>query len=71
MMQAFLKAMLSENNGNPSSIRLVGVLGPLIVLGTWAYISISTGEMVTPEGWDMLMLLGLPAAKVWQKGKEV
>jgi len=67
----FIKMFLSENDGTPSSIRVVSTIVPLVVVGVWAYICVKQGQLVTPDWEDIAMLVGLPAAKVWQKGKEV
>ncbi len=65
-----LRQILSEDNGNPSTIRVVAIIVPLVIIGTWSWNCISTGTMIGFEGFDLLALIGAPAAKVMQKSKE-
>ena len=65
-----LKEMLSEKNGQVSTMRVVASVIPLIIILTWAFISIKTGRLVSFDLPDVAAL-GLPlVAKAYQRGKE-
>lgn len=66
----FVKNILSEDNGNPSMMRVVAALIPLVVVGTWSWHCISTGQLVGFDYEEVAALIGPLAAKAWQKGKE-
>ena len=65
-----LKEMLSEDNGNLSMMRVVSTIIPLIIVGTWAWISITNGQLVSFDIPDVIAVLGPLGAKAYQKGKE-
>lgn len=67
---AFIKDILSESNGNPSTMRMTTFLGSLIVLGTWSYSCVVTKQWIPMDTGTIGILATLVAGKVWQKGKE-
>lgn len=69
-MNNFLSQIISESNGDPSTMRVVTLLGTLGIIGTWIFESISKGVLL-PFGADMQTAIGiLISGKVFQKGKE-
>ena len=70
-MLDWMKAILSDNAGNPSSMRLVVALVVLIQVGTWAYVSVKTVSLA-PMDWQQIMaILGPLGIQMTQKGKEL
>ena len=66
-MPPLFQRFLSENNGNPSSTRLVMVLAYVVILGGWITVSIEQKAM-QPLPTNILELLGLvTVGKVFQK----
>ncbi len=66
----FLKMLLSEDNGNPSTMRVVVALVVLIMVGTWAYVSISNKALAPMSVEEVGLMLGAMGIKAFQKGKE-
>jgi len=67
---SFLKLLLSDDCGNPSSIRAAACGTTLIVVAVWGYISIRTLVMVVPSPEMIGLVVSLWGIKTWQKGKE-
>ena len=69
-MLSYLKALLADGNGDPSSMRFVAVVVPIVIVFVWAWNCISTGQMIS-FGWPDVGAIGaLGGAKAYQKGKE-
>lgn len=67
----FLTQMLSSTDGDPSTMRIITLIGSLLIIGTWAFSSIKTG-VLQPMDTGVLAALGvLIGGKVLQKGQEV
>ena len=45
-------------------------MGVFVIIGVWAYISITTGALVSWGTKDVGVIVALLGAKVFQKGKE-
>lgn len=65
-----LSQFFQEASGKPSSVRLVSAVLALVVVGTWAYVSIMKQELQALDFGQVAIGLGGLAGKVWQKGKE-
>ena len=48
----------------------MSVMGVFVIIGVWAYISITTGALVSWGTKDVGVIVALLGAKVFQKGKE-
>lgn len=69
MVKLFEK-FFCEDNGNPSSMRLIMFLVVSTVLFNWTYLTVLSGKPVQMEMVD-LGALGIPMLfKMMQKGKE-
>jgi len=65
-----LTNFLKEDNGNESSMRALVAFIVVVVIATWAYVSITT-KAIAPLNWEQVgAVLGALMAKAWQKGKE-
>ena len=65
-----LSNFLKESNGDESSMRLLVAFVVVVVISTWAYVSITT-KALAPLQWEQVgAVLGALIAKAWQKGKE-
>ena len=63
---------LQDDHGNSSTMRAVWVMGVLIILGTWAFICISTGTLqhfTTGDAVFFGMLIGGKVAQKYVEGK--
>jgi hypothetical protein len=70
-MTDWIKSILSDNAGNPSSMRLVVALVVLIQVCTWAFVSIKSGTLA-PLSWEQITaIVGPLGVQANQKGKEV
>ena len=65
----WLKLLLSDDCGNPSSIRAVSMASTLVYIIVWAAISIKTWTMASPPLEISGLIAALWGAKVVQKGK--
>lgn len=66
----FLKLLLSDDNGNPSTMRAMVMMTTLLPLLTWVYTSF-TAKALQPISPELLgLVLGPQGWKVLQKGKE-
>lgn len=65
-----LSALMSDNSGNPSSMRVaaLGVVGA--ILGPWAYVTCHTGVVQPLSTEHVGLVLGALAAKAYQKVTE-
>ena len=69
-LPAWLHKLLSEDNGNPSSMRLVMVAWHVTVGAVWAFLCVHSGMMV-PLDASIVQTLGMTlAAKFGQKFTE-
>lgn len=69
-MKDMLMKIISEDNGNPSSMRVIVGAVIFLIVGTWSWHCISAGVLVGFDWEEIGMLLGLLGLKVYQKGKE-
>ena len=67
---AGIKNMISEDNGNTSSMRILASLVIIVMLGNWTYFNITHGTLVSFDWQDLSLILGVLGVKVYQKGKE-
>jgi hypothetical protein len=65
-----IKNMLSEDNGNTSSMRILSALVVVVFLGNWTYFNITNGTLVSFDWQDLSVILGALGVKAYQKGKE-
>ena len=61
--------MLSDVDGNPSSMRFVAVVVPIVIVGVWTYVCIKTGTLQSFEWADVGAIGALGGAKAYQAGK--
>lgn len=66
-----LREMLSEENGQLSTMRVISSIIPLIIVGTWALVSIKNNQLISFDLNDVLALSVPLGAKAYQRGKEV
>ncbi len=69
-MTGYFGKLLQDDAGNPSSMRLVAVAVPVIIVGVWAWTCITSGELISFEWADVGAIGALGGAKAYQKGKE-
>lgn len=62
--------MVSEDNGNTSSMRILVAVVVLVFLGNWTYFNIANGTLVSFDWQDLSVILGALSVKAYQKGKE-
>lgn len=66
----WLKAILEEAPGEPSTMRLMVAIVVIIQMVGWAYVVFRTGTL-PPIDWQQIgLVVGPLMAKAWQKGKE-
>lgn len=66
----FFARVFSDGAGNPSSLRLIFVLGFAAVAGAWAYLSIRIGALQEIPMTVILFLATLMGGKLWQNQQE-
>lgn len=66
----FLKEMLSEDNGNISTMRILAFFIIAVVMFNWTWINIATGSIISFDWADLGLILGPLFAKGYQKGRE-
>lgn len=66
----FLKESFSEDNGNPSSMRIVTILVVGVVLFNWTWFNIQSGTLTGFGYEELIALLGPLGLKAYQKGSE-
>ncbi len=66
----FLKNIFSQDNGNPSSMRVLTAFVVISVISVWGYISIITKTLAPFPAEGAVAIIGALGAKAWQKGKE-
>jgi hypothetical protein len=59
--------MLSENNKNISTMRILVALIVIVFLFNWTYITIKTGAWVVLDSGSVLAIIGALSAKAVQK----
>lgn len=66
----WLSQLLSETDGNPSTMRFATMIIVLAVMANWTYLTIHTGQMqnLTPE--QLGLLLGTLGIKAFQRKAE-
>ena len=65
-----LAKVIQEASGKPSLMRVVSLLLAVVIVGTWAEVSIAK-QALQPLEWSQVALaLGGIGVKAWQKGKE-
>jgi len=69
-LTGFLGNIVSEDNGNASSMRIITLIIVGTVLFNWTYHNITTGTLTGFDYNELIALLGPLGFKVWQKGKE-
>lgn len=67
----FFRRAFSEDNGNPSTMRLLAFIGPMIILLTWSSNCLLTKTFVPIDTQTLATLAVLVGGKVWQKGQEL
>jgi len=70
MVLSGIKNMISEDNGNPSSMRILAFLVILIVMGNWTYFNITHNTISSFDWQEISMILGVLGIKGYQKSKE-
>lgn len=65
-----LKNLISEDNGNPSSMRILAFIVILIVLGNWTYFNITHNTIASFDWEEISIILGVLGIKGYQKSKE-
>ena len=73
-MTPLLTNIISDDGGNPSSMRIAMLAVVLIVVSTWAYVSISTGHLQgIPDGarWLVGIVVGGKWAQRFTEGKSI
>ena len=66
-----IKKILSEDNGNPSTMRYLTMFIVVVVLFNWTYITIKTGNLAGFDWQEIGLIIGPLVAKAYQKGKEI
>jgi len=66
----FIGRAFSEDNGNPSSTRMLTAFVVVSIISVWGYVSIIKGEIAPLPTEAVVAIVGALGAKVWQKGKE-
>lgn len=66
----FISSLLSQDNGNPSTMRGVLVFGAVAIIGAWAFICFSSKILVPFDTTHITVLGMLLAGKVVQKSQE-
>ncbi len=67
----FLKTIISEDNGNPSTMRILAFAIAGVILFNWTYFNIQSGAMSTLDYQQLIGILSPLLLKGWQKDKEV
>lgn len=65
-----IKNMISEDNGNTSSMRVLAGFVVIVMLGNWTYFNITHNTLVSFDWQDLSLILGALGVKAYQKGKE-
>ena len=65
-----LKACMSEDNGNLSTMRVLTFLIVGVILFNWTFFNIANNTLASFSWQDMAVVLGPLFAKAFQKGKE-
>lgn len=73
MNELVLKAFsfLKDGKGEASTMRVMSFSTVMILMGTWAYVCISTGQLVSFGKEELGLLMIAFGAKGYQKGQEV
>ena len=66
----YLKEILSENDGNLSTMRIMVFFIIFVVMFNWTWINIATGTLISFDFADLGLIIGPLFAKGYQKGKE-
>ena len=70
-MNAFnLLGVITGPSGKVSNMRVISLLVPIVVVATWAHVSISKMELQPLTDWQVMLALGPVLAKAWQRGRE-
>ena len=66
----WIKTLVADNNGDPSTMRVATLLVILAVLGNWVFLTMHTGQQ-QPLDWQQVgLVLGSLTAKTVQTGIE-
>ena len=65
-----LKAVISEDNGNLSTMRILTFLIVGVILFNWTFFNLANNTLSSFAWQDMAVVLGPLFAKAFQKGKE-
>ena len=65
-----IEKIFTEDNGNPSTMRVLVFIVVCTVLFNWTYYNITTGTLTSFEMNELGALLGPFFFKAYQKGKE-
>lgn len=66
----FISSMLSQDNGNPSTMRGILVFGVLAIIGGWLFVCMSSRVLIPFDNTHITVLGMLLAGKVIQKSQE-
>jgi hypothetical protein len=66
----WLKQVFSEDNDRASFMRLMSGFVMVVITVTWSIHCFRTVTWTPLDAGSVATILGLAAAKVWQKGKE-
>ena len=69
-MIEFLKKVISDQSGDPSTMRFLSWIIICTVLFNWTWYNISQGEILSFDWQEMSLIIGTLFAKGYQKGKE-
>lgn len=69
-MFEMFKKILSEDNGNLSTMRVLTAFIIVVVLLNWTYANIKTGNMAGFSWEEISLIIGPLFAKAYQKEKE-
>ncbi len=66
----WIKTLVADNNGDPSTMRVATLLVIIAVLGNWVFLTVHTGQQ-QPLVWQQVgLVLGSLTAKTVQAGIE-
>lgn len=66
----FFKQIFQQQNGQGSGMRAISVLGTLLILTVWAYLSLAKGTVLEIPTGVVAVLIALITGKVVQKQLE-
>lgn len=70
-MTNIIGKMLSDNEGNSSSMRILNFLIIGVVLFNWTFYNMTNSELIALDWEEVGLLVGALGAKAYQKGIEI